>query len=324
MFLSFGGKLKFRYVLDYWWIWVVASYVGFSDLARADEPCIAVFYPQVREPYRKVLEEIMTGIEEGAANWAVHRLPIPDSDNRDAAEASAAPFGCRAVIGLGRAGVQAVTPFVSKISVTAGAVLMQPGKPTAIPTVSFAPNSAELFTRLKHFLPAVKTVTVVFDPSRSGGLVEKAAKSADSLGIKLVALEARNLSDAAILYKRILDESDPKTDAIWLLRDASVMDSGAVLTLVLKHAWKRKLVVFSNQLTHVKQGVLFSVYPDNDKLGARLAKLARDCVPNNCNDRGVMALRDLGTAVNIRTANRLGIDIDRRHDPYVDLVLPAN
>ncbi len=265
----------------------------------------------------------MTGIEEGAGNSAVLRLPVTDKEELDAANPGVALSGCHSVIGLGRAGVRAASPFISKVPVAAGAVLMQPGETSAIPTISFVPSPTSLFTRLRHFFPAVKTVTVVFDPERSAGLVEVAERSAAHLGIKLVALPARNLSDAAVLYRRVLNESDPANEAIWLLRDPAVIDSGAVLTLILKRAWARRLFVFSDQLTHVKHGVLFSVYPDNEKLGVRLARLVRECADGGCRARGVALLEDLGTAVNIRTANRLGIEIDLRHDPYVDLVFPA-
>jgi len=318
----FREKLRLRSILNCCRLWICATCVGLSPPAWAGKPCIAVLYPQVSEPYRVVLEEIMTGIEAGARDWSVRRLPIPEKDDSD--KSRVVPADCRAVIGLGRAGVQAATPFVSRLAVAAGAVLIRPGESTTIPTISFVPSTAALFVRLRHFFPGVKTVTVVFDPARSRGLIDAAAGSAAGMGLKLRALEARNLSDAAVLYGRVLDESNPKTDAIWLLRDPSVMDSGAVLALVLKRAWERKLFVFSNQLTHAKHGVLFSVYPDNKKLGLHLAELVRECAKHDCSKRGVMMLQDLGTAVNVRTANRLGIDIDRRHDPYVDLVLPAN
>jgi putative ABC transport system substrate-binding protein len=304
-------------------MWVVASYLGAPHVSWAEEPCIAVLYPQVSEPYRVVLEEIMTGIEQGTA-WTVRRVPVPDSDGQENAQTPVVGLKCRAVIGLGRAGMQAAAPFVPEHSVVAGAVLMSPGQAAAIPTISFVPDSAELFTRLKHFLPSVRAVTVVFDPDHSGARVASATKAAENMGIRLVALEARNLREAAVLYERALDSGNSKTDAIWLMRDASTMDSGAVLTLVLERAWKKKLVIFSDQLAHVKNGVLFSVYPDNEKLGARLAKLAQACATSACDDYGVMPLQDLGTAVNKRTANRLDIDIDRRRDPYVGLVFPTN
>ncbi len=310
-------------VLNRWLRGIVAGYIGLSGIARAEVPCIAVIYPQVREPYRAVLEEIMTGIEAGT-DWTVERFPVKGSEINKGSGGLDSPSRCRAIIGLGHIGVQIATSFAPQVPVVAGAVLMQPGQDTKIPTVSFVPDSAEMFTRLKHFFPGIKTVTVVYDPAHSAGLVKEASKAAGSLGIRLNALEAHDLREAATLYENLLKNSDPKTDAIWLLRDTSVTGSRTILSLVLEHAWKRKLHIFSSQLSHVKRGVLFSVYPDNKKLGIRLARLAQQCATKACDNHGVMTLRELDTAVNIRTARRLGIYIDKRHDPYADLILPIN
>jgi putative ABC transport system substrate-binding protein len=284
---------------------------------------MAVLFPEVREPYRNVLEEIVTGVEQ-ATDWKVRRFEIPDPVSEEVMASLESVPACRSVIGLGRAGLQAAQPFAGQLPVVAGAVLVQPGQATDIPTFSFVPSPEELFVRLKHFLPKVRRVTVIFDPENSGELVRRAGRSATDMGIELVALEVQNLQDAAVRYKKVLATSKSDSDAIWLVRDAASIDTGAVLTLVLEQAWKRKLVVFSDQLTHVKYGVLFSVYPDNRRLGERLGAFAEQCAVDGCESKGVMLLHDLDTAVNIRTAQRLGIIIDRRNDPYADLVLPAN
>lgn len=304
-------------------IGALAASLGLPQPAWTGDPCLTVLYPQVREPYRAVLEEIMDGIESAAQNWKVERVAVPEEQAGEATPPELPQ--CRAVIGLGRAGLKAAAPLVGKVPVVAGAVMLQPGQAAEVPTISFLPDSAELFTRLKHFLPGVKRVIVIYDPEHSAALVARASRTAQRMGLTLVAHRADDLQDAALLYKRLLSESDPDTDAIWLIRDAATIDSGAVLTLVLEQAWKRKLVVFSDQPTHVKYGVLFSVFPDNAKLGRRLEALAQACLtPADCDRHEVLLLSDLGTAVNSRTAKRLGIHIDRRNGPYTDLVLPAN
>lgn len=265
----------------------------------------------------------MAGVEQ-ATDWQVLRIEVPTPGSGDTAGVVEDASQCRSAIGLGRAGLDAAKRLATKMPVVAGAVLMQPGQTADVPTFSFVPGANELFVRLKHYLPGVRTVTVIHDPAYSGVLVAQAATSARDMGIELIALEARNLQDAAVLYKRVLAESKPDSDAIWLVRDAAAIDTGAVLTLVLEHAWKRKLVVFSDQLAHVRYGVLFSVYPDNVKLGWRMGEFAQKCATDGCGAKEVILLHDLDTAVNIRTAQRLGIIIDRRNGPYADLVLPAN
>jgi putative tryptophan/tyrosine transport system substrate-binding protein len=92
------------------------------------------------------------------------------------------------------------------------------------------------------------------------------------------------------------------------------------LPLILKEAWDKNLTVFSSSPNHVKRGALFSLYPDNVAMGRRLAAMAR-------NDAGapkeaIVPLRDLQTAVNLRTADHLGLDLSRRDRSQYSLTYP--
>lgn len=285
----------------------------------AEQRCITVFYPEVREPYRTVLEEIMTGIEEGTA-WKVQRRPVADDAP---ANASAVGTSCTAAIGLGRTGLNVVAALSGRVPVVAGAVLNQPGASTDFPVVSLVADPGALILRLKHFLPKVKKVAVVYNPDTHGRFIAMAEGSARSMGIVLETHPATDLRNAVPRFKAILDSTTGESTALWLLRDPATVDNRVVLPMVLEESWKRRIVVFSSQPAHVKNGVLFSVYPDNHGLGRRLAALAERCGAGECSSTQVMALEDVRTAVNLRTAARLGIEVDPRRDSYVDLVFPA-
>lgn len=280
--------------------------------------CITVFYPEVREPYRTVLEEVMAGIEEGTS-WKVERRSTSD----DAAADAVSGTPCAAVIGLGRAGLNVAEVLSGRVPVVAGAVLNQPGAATDFPVISLVADPATLFLRLKHFLPKVKKVAVVYNPETHGRLISMAEDSARSLGIILDARPATELRGAVRRFKEILDSAAGERTALWLLRDPTIVDDRVVLPMVLEKSWKKRIAVFSSQPAHVKNGVLFSVYPDNHGLGRRLAALAERCGKGECFNSRVMALEDVRTAVNLRTAARLGIEADPRRDSYVDLVFPA-
>ena len=66
---------------------------------------------------------------------------------------------------------------------------------------------------------------------------------------------------------------DLDDSALWLLQDRKIVDSKVVLPFILEKAWQKNIVVFSSALSHVKKGVLFSMYPDNQSHGEQLAKL---------------------------------------------------
>jgi putative tryptophan/tyrosine transport system substrate-binding protein len=91
---------------------------------------------------------------------------------------------------------------------------------------------------------------------------------------------------------------------------------------VLQEAWTRGLAVFSSSVAHVKRGALFSLYPNNVELGRSLAGAALGQLSGNgAQGRGVMPLKDVLMAVNVRTASHLGLGVAQRQLSF-DMVFP--
>lgn len=282
--------------------------------------CTGVIYPEVREPYRTVIDNIIRGIELGS------KLPLQRARVTESVNSLAVPpraHACEILVALGRSGAAAVRPHFGQRPVIIGAVFAQPGDLVTGPTYSLVPDPEELFLRLKHFMPGAKRVLVVYDPTQNGPLIADAAQAAKNLGLTLHATEVRDPGEAVRAYKGLLATMEASTDALWLVGDA-MTHSSIVLPIVIESSWNRKLVVFSNQASHAKNGVLFSVYPDDQRLGRRIASLVNDCATTGCAGLSrVFSLRDLKTAVNVRTAARLNVRV-QHPGPYADLLLPAD
>lgn len=278
--------------------------------------CVDVYYPEVRRPYSDVIDEIVSGVEHGTS-WKIKRHVIDDRLLRSTVRLV---DECAVAIGLGRGGMTLVREQQRPHIV--GAVYLQPGEGQETAGISLVPDPEELLKRLKHFVPYVTTVYVVYNASNSRRYVDDALVKAREYGLTLVALEAEDLRESIRVYTRIFKIANTENSAIWLLHDDTVLDSDTILPLVLTEAWKKRLAVFSNQLVHVRNGVLFSVYPNNEEMGKRLGRLAQECAVTGCRAQPISLLRDLNTAVNTRTAERLRVRIRPRGDPYVNLLFP--
>jgi len=95
-----------------------------------------------------------------------------------------------------------------------------------------------------------------------------------------------------------------------------------VLPMVLQESWNRNLAMFSSNFSHVKRGVLFSLYPNNVGLGRHLAGSALGFL--NSGDypaRGMIPLREVLMAVNLRSAKHLGCNPGRQSQGF-DLAFP--
>ncbi|HEY2928059.1 ABC transporter substrate binding protein [Piscinibacter sp.] len=295
-----------------------AQTIAAADLARS----IAVIYPDIGEPYRSVFMKIAEGID-AQTGARVARFPVGASVDAQELAAELRRQDVRAVIVLGRNGLKAAAALDRTVGVIAGGVLSIPESEARGLTVhSLAPDPALLFARLKGLLPGTKRVFVVYDPRQNDWLIRLAREAAKSHDLDLVALEAEDLKAALRLYRDLLASADAKRDVLWLLQDSTTVDESAVLPLVLQEAWNRNLALFSSSVTHVKRGALFALYPNNLELGRSLASAALGYVTSGVRTVvGVTPLREVLVAVNVRTANHLGIDLGTRQQSF-DMVFP--
>ncbi len=116
------------------------------------------------------------------------------------------------------------------------------------------------------------------------------------------------------------------------------------MSQILEQAWEKNLVVFSGNPSHIRRGLLFSMYPDNTRLGQALGQLAQEIQVRHEQtgssleaenpDTGIPAeslaphkqhihilpLEHLHTGINLRTAEHLGIEISREQE--FDIIYP--
>lgn len=283
---------------------------------------IAVLYPDIGEPYRSVFMKIIEGIEE-IAKVKVRNFPIGTSTDAGDLNGLLKRNDIKVVIALGRQGVKAASGLDRDIPVVVGGVLAVPeGESRPVSGISLSPDPSLLFSRLKELQPNVKRVFVVYNPAQNEWLIKLAREAARVRGLELVAQEARDLASAARLYEGIFAAADGRRDVVWLPQDSTTVDENTILPLVLKESWGRSVAVFSSSYLHVKKGVLFALYPNNVELGRNLASSALGVLTGETRGRGMLPLREVHTAVNLRTANHIGINISYQQQRSFDSVFP--
>jgi len=283
---------------------------------------IAVLYPDIGEPYRSVFSKIIEGIEENAQT-KVASYAVGSNFNAQAISGELKRQDIRVVIALGRNGLKAASALDKEIGVVAGGVVSVPETDVRGGAIlSLAPDPALLFTRLKTLSPKTQRVFVVFEPRQNGWLIKLAREAARNQGIELVAQEAGDLKSALAIYQSIFASADARRDALWLAQDSATVDDTLVLPLVLQESWSKGIPVFSSNVSHVKRGALFALYPNNMELGRNLAASALGLVGGNPAVRGVLPLRDVLTAFNTRTASHLGLAPSSAQQQGFDLLFP--
>lgn len=283
------------------------------DIARVHslpgEP-IGVLFPDLGEPFRKIFNDIIGGIE-ASARQRVRAYPI--SANQSVPELAAAlkRNATRVVVALGRQGMKAAAALEPPLGVIIGGVSSVPDGDKH-DGVCLTPDPALLFARLKVLLPGTRRVVVVYNPQHNEWLIKLAREAARVHGLDLLTHEARDLAGAARLYQGAFAGAAARQDALWLPIDPTTVDEAVILPLVLRQSWEHGVAVFSSSFLHVNKGALFSLYPNNAELGRTLAGLAGALLDGAAPGRGVSPLRDVHAALNSRTASHFGIRVDAR------------
>lgn len=272
---------------------------------------IAVIYPDIGEPYRSVFRQIIEGIED-KAKGRVTSFAVGANSNAGDLNDTLRRSDTRVVIALGRQGVKATSSLDNDIDVVVGGVLTPPEKGARTLQVNtLSPDPALLFSRLKGMMPKARRIFTVYDPRQNEWLIELAKEGARAQGLELVPYRVQDLRSAVHAYQEILSIADGSRDALWLPQDSTSVEESTVLPLVLQESWASNLAVFSSSFSHVKRGVLFSLYPDNVELGRHLADNALGILATGGSAAAMSPLREVLMAVNLRTAKHLGLSTSR-------------
>lgn len=286
---------------------------------RTGETSIAVIYPDIGEPYRTVFAQIIGGIE---TKTPVVDYAVGANVNMEELKNNLRQQNIKVVIALGRQGMKIASSLDMNIGVVVGGVIASPeNEMHNLPVNSLSPDPSLLFAQLKRMMPTVRRIFTVYDPHQNDWLIRIAKNVAHTQGLELVVYEVQDLRGAVRSYQDIFAIADSKQDALWLLQDSTTVEDSTVLPLVLQESWGRNLAVFSSNFGHVRRGALFSLYPDNAELGQHLATTALAFIASgDYGEHGMILLRDVLTAINLRTANHLGLSANRQQD--FDLVFP--
>ncbi|UVW34508.1 hypothetical protein NYF23_10875 [SAR92 clade bacterium H455] len=288
---------------------------------------LVIVYPQVREPFARVFEEIVRGAEDGYGQQ-VQRVAL--AENQSPVDFVHVLDRQSPVLVLGNRLARQVSKQNLQHKVIVGAVN---GEFNRVYGISLTPSFEAISSKLRFLVPSVKKVHVIAKPGTTVGdfnleVGSSPLQESEGLqGLSLVIHEAEDIRTAATVYRNLM-QTLGEDDALWILPSGSFVNN-AMLSILLQESWEKRFVVFSSNPVHVKRGALFSVYPNNYKMGLSLGHLAQiiaDDQPfTECAEiaRKMQPLSDVFVTLNERTSNHLGINLTDDMREHIDLVLPA-
>lgn len=277
-------------------------------------PKILVLHPDLSAVYGPVFEEILSGIES-APGVEISTRVVTEQTSLAEITTFIQQRHFDGLIALGQSSHELGYRLKDQLPVVHGGLFLNPNGHSGISLVG-APH--QFYAALNSVAPQVKRVFTVYNEKNSGWLLDVARKEAAANGITLEAFAAHDVREAAQKFQVIMDRAKGPQDAIWLLLDNVVPDK-TVLPLVLDVAWRKKVVLFSNNPIHSKRGALFALFPDNARLGNNLIEMVLRQIRTD-HQPTVIPLNSLKVSVNERTATHLGLNYSIERLNQVDLV----
>ena len=286
-------------------------------LIWAESVQVAVLYPESRGSFSKVFENMMSGIKE-QQNINIVSKQISKKTSAEEIDNWLVKNNAQTILALGQRSYKLIKKLSTNLPVTVGALVVSPNGHNGI---SLAGDPEKFFQHLKDLAPDVKRVFIVYSEKNTGWLIDIAKKSAQRRNIDLVAYKAEDIKQGIKYYDEILNQAQSDKDAIWIPLDRIVPDK-TILPKILQAAWKRNIVIFSNNPLHTKKGTLFALFPDHKLMGTNLAQLAVEQLQSKAKPR-VIPATNLKLAVNRRTASHLGLHFSKSKQRKFDIVFPS-
>ncbi|WP_440903503.1 ABC transporter substrate binding protein [Catenovulum sp. SX2] len=274
---------------------------------------VAVLFPDVREPYLSIFEQIRAGVKE-QTNADIQGYAIGEDLGIDDIDKQLTEDAITQLVLLGSRGYKLASKLDRKYSIVIGAYPTMPGVHSG---VSMMTDPSTVVAKLKLVAPSVQKLHLIVSEQNAwiAKLTEQALKQA-GIGANIQVVDS--LKQAVQSYAKLVEQKLSQQDAIWLPIDTVAMHEKVVLPLVLKASWDKRFIVLSSIPTHAKRGALFSFYPDHFQLGKQLAEMLQ--TPTG--KPQVLPMKHILLAVNLRTAKHLGISYTSQEKEQFNIVLP--
>jgi putative tryptophan/tyrosine transport system substrate-binding protein len=161
------------------------------------------------------------------------------------------------------------------------------------------------FGWVRRLLPSARRLGVLYHPAETGKVVAAARAAATKHGFVLVAKAIEDRDDPVAAFRSLMED----VDVVWSVADGHVFTPQATSALILA-SLRRRVPLMGLSTAQVRAGALAALYSDYDDVGAQAAALALKVLGGEApSSLPVTTPRHVGLALNLRTADHLGLDV---------------
>ncbi len=177
------------------------------------------------------------------------------------------------------------------------------------PNITGISTEIAIENQLKGFqsiLEPLKNFGVIFDPSKTGNIIESAEKKTEDAGINLLTYEI----DSSKEVSGVMENMIGKIDALWLLPDSTVVTK-KTFAFIKSTTIKNKIPLLCTSDVFVKAGALAAVFSDYKHVGIQASGLSKKILElPTPGSLGIVYPDHYKLTVNTNTAKKLGLKLE--------------
>lgn len=162
------------------------------------------------------------------------------------------------------------------------------------------------FATYKSLVPTLQSIGTIYDPEKTGALVEEARGTAKALGLRFFAVSVSSEKQVPAALRSLLG----KIDALWMLPDDTVITPESFKFLLLA-AFENNLPFLAISDIFVKVGALAALSPDYTDVGRQACQLARQIESGQISltQVNIVPPAKVNLAINLKAANKIGLTL---------------
>ena len=230
------------------------------------------------------------------------------------------------IFAIGTLALQVVASQVTDVPVVYAMVLNPPNVAGAgaknITGASINVPVEEPVRLFKQLGPQIRRVGVIFNQANTGYLVREADAVAREQGLQLIAKEIRSSKEAIEALDSLQEEG---IDVFWILPDETVLAPEVVQRMLL-FSYRRKVPLLGLSKRQAEMGTLFSLsFASSEDIGRQAGELANMIIGGKTvAEIPYTTARRVTLAVNLKAAQKLGMEIPKSILARADTIIPAD
>ncbi len=162
-------------------------------------------------------------------------------------------------------------------------------------------------------LGSLKDLGVIYDPSKTGNIIESAESKVKDTGINLVKYEIKSPKKVSDALENLIG----RIDALWLLPDSTVVTKES-FALIKSTTLENNIPLLCTTDVFVKAGALMAVFSDYEDIGRQAAQLVKKLLSKSpAVSLGIISPDKFKVAINSNAAEKLGLTLKEvREKPH--------